>query len=101
MFSFPFSWHLIDSEKLQKKLLSGPCVEVSTAVPNVKDELSTFNSPPPSFFQNAVVSQGENGNATDSHGVENNLGVDQPPKVPSDMPNTRIVPNPDSIAPGR
>lgn len=60
-----------------------------------------LNSPPPSFFQSAVVSQGENGNATDSHGVENNLGVDQPPKVPSDVPNTRIVPNPDSIAPGR
>ncbi|XP_051285440.1 myozenin-2 [Dicentrarchus labrax] len=51
-------------------------------------------------LNNTVVSQTENGNAADSHSGENNLGVDQPPKVPSDTPNTTIVPNPDSIAPG-
>ncbi|XP_071333711.1 myozenin-2-like [Trachinotus anak] len=51
-------------------------------------------------LNNAVVSQTENENATDSHGGQNNLGVDQPPKVPSDTPDTRMVANPDSIAPG-
>nr|XP_046236644.1 myozenin-2-like [Scatophagus argus] len=47
-----------------------------------------------------MVSQTENGNATDGHSGENNLSVDQPPKVPSDTPETRMMPNPDSIAPG-
>ncbi|XP_070785983.1 myozenin-2-like [Enoplosus armatus] len=42
----------------------------------------------------------ENGNATDSHSGENNLGGDQTPKVPSDAPDRGMVPNPDSIAPG-
>ncbi|XP_044039574.1 myozenin-2-like isoform X2 [Siniperca chuatsi] len=51
-------------------------------------------------LNNTMVSQTENGDATDSHSGENNLGVDQPPKVLSDTPDTRMVPNPDRIAPG-
>lgn len=42
-----------------------------------------------------AVYQTENGNAMDSHGGENNLVVDQ-----ASTPDTRTVPNPDSIAPG-
>ncbi|XP_041821075.1 myozenin-2-like isoform X2 [Chelmon rostratus] len=44
-------------------------------------------------LNNAMVSQNENATDSDS-------GVDQPPKVLSDTPDTRMVPNPDSIAPG-
>nr|XP_020467091.1 myozenin-2-like isoform X2 [Monopterus albus] len=51
-------------------------------------------------LSSTVVSQMEDANAIDSHMGETNLGVDQPPKVPSDTPGTRAVPNPDSIAPG-
>ncbi|XP_070710942.1 myozenin-2-like [Pempheris klunzingeri] len=48
-------------------------------------------------LNNTMVSQGESGNATDSHSGENNLGVNQ---VSSDTPDTRMAPNPDRIAPG-
>ncbi|KAF7656450.1 hypothetical protein LDENG_00040940 [Lucifuga dentata] len=34
------------------------------------------------------------------HSGENNLGADQPPKIPSNTPDTTTMPNPDSIAPG-
>ncbi|KAG7243340.1 hypothetical protein INR49_011796 [Caranx melampygus] len=47
-------------------------------------------------LNDAVVSQTENENAADSHGGQNNTGVEQP----SDAPETAVVPNPDSIAPG-
>lgn len=54
-------------------------------------------------LNNTAVSQTENGNATDNQQTndsgENNLDVDQS-QVPSDTPNTKMVPNPDSIAPG-
>ncbi|XP_035503807.2 myozenin-2-like isoform X1 [Scophthalmus maximus] len=43
-----------------------------------------------------AFSQTESGNPADSHSGES----DQPPKVPSDTPDTRMVPDPDSIAPG-
>jgi len=46
-------------------------------------------------LNNAVVCQTENGNAMESHGGENNVVVDQ-----ASTPDTRTVPNPDSIAPG-
>ncbi|XP_045919755.1 myozenin-2-like [Micropterus dolomieu] len=46
-------------------------------------------------LNNATVSQTVNGNSG-----ENNFGVAQPPKEPSDTPDTRMVPNPHSIAPG-
>ncbi|XP_039997045.1 myozenin-2-like [Xiphias gladius] len=51
-------------------------------------------------LKNTAVSQTENGNATESHSGEDNLGDDQPPKAPSDTPDTKTLPNPDSIAPG-
>lgn len=47
-------------------------------------------------LNDAVVSQTENENAVDGHGGQNNTGVEQP----SDAPETAVVPNPDSIAPG-
>ncbi|KAM7366199.1 hypothetical protein PAMP_015661 [Pampus punctatissimus] len=46
-------------------------------------------------LNNVVISQTENGDGTDSHSGENNLVVDQ-----GSTPDTRTVPNPDSIAPG-
>ncbi|XP_078132095.1 myozenin-2a isoform X1 [Sander vitreus] len=51
-------------------------------------------------LNNIVVSQTENGSATDSRSGENNVDVDQSPTVPSDTPDRSMVPNPDSIAPG-
>lgn len=68
-----------------------------------RSEKYTFES-----FQNetnkqlnsAVISQTENGNATDGHSGENNLGDDQPPKEASCTADAEMVPNPDSIAPG-
>ncbi|GAA6216253.1 myozenin-2-like isoform X1 [Lates japonicus] len=52
-------------------------------------------------LNNTAVSQTENGNATDSHSNQNDVGADQPPKVPSNThTDTTMVPNPDSIAPG-
>ncbi|KAG8006208.1 Myozenin-2 [Nibea albiflora] len=58
-------------------------------------------------LNNTVVSQTEDGNAADNQQTnqqtngsgENNLDVDQS-QVPSDASNTKMVPNPDSIAPG-
>ncbi|KAM8747539.1 myozenin-2a [Acanthopagrus schlegelii] len=49
-------------------------------------------------LNSTVVSQTEN--APVSQSVENNLGVDQPPQVSSDSPDTKMVPNPECIAPG-
>ncbi|XP_053199372.1 myozenin-2-like [Scomber japonicus] len=46
-------------------------------------------------LNNAVVPQTENENAADSHSGENNLAADQ-----DCTPETTMVPNPDSIAPG-
>lgn len=51
-------------------------------------------------LNNTMVSHTENGSATDSHSGENNVDVDQTPAVTSDTPDTCMVPNPDSIAPG-
>lgn len=52
-------------------------------------------------LNNTTVSQTENGNVTDSQTGENNAAVvDQPPQEPSDTPDTTVVPNPESIAPG-
>jgi len=48
-----------------------------------------------------IVSQTENGSATDHHGGENNVDVDQSPAVPADTPDTHTMPNADGIAPGR
>ncbi|XP_047465721.1 myozenin-2-like [Mugil cephalus] len=51
-------------------------------------------------FNNALVTQSQNGTAADSQSGESNLGVNQPPNVTSDTPDTRVEPNPNSIAPG-
>lgn len=48
-------------------------------------------------LDSAAGAQTQNGSATEGHSGENSLGVDQ---APSDAPDTRTVPNPDSIAPG-
>ncbi|KAK5848434.1 hypothetical protein PBY51_006049 [Eleginops maclovinus] len=49
-------------------------------------------------INSTIVSQTENGCATDGQNDENN--VDQSPAVTNDTPDTTTVPNPDSIAPG-
>ncbi|XP_042368556.1 myozenin-2-like [Plectropomus leopardus] len=49
---------------------------------------------------NTTVSQAENGSATDGYSGDNNGDVNQKPTVPSETPDTSMVPNPDSIAPG-
>ncbi|XP_059210176.1 myozenin-2-like isoform X2 [Centropristis striata] len=51
-------------------------------------------------LNNTTNSETANGTATDSHSGENNGEVDQSPNVPSDNPDTSMVPNPDRIAPG-
>ncbi|XP_029382363.1 myozenin-2a isoform X2 [Echeneis naucrates] len=52
------------------------------------------------LINNAVDTQMENENATNGHSGQNNMGVDQPSKVPSDTQETKMEPSPDSIAPG-
>ncbi|KAG7497460.1 hypothetical protein JOB18_038053 [Solea senegalensis] len=52
------------------------------------------------LLNNSVVFQTENGNPMVSHSGKNNSGDNQPSKVPSDIADTGMVPNPDSIAPG-
>nr|XP_015802511.2 myozenin-2 [Nothobranchius furzeri]XP_015802512.2 myozenin-2 [Nothobranchius furzeri] len=49
-------------------------------------------------LNNRMVS--ENANATGCNNSDNNLGVDQLPNVTSNSPDTKMVPDPDSIAPG-
>ncbi|KAI3376466.1 hypothetical protein L3Q82_016924 [Scortum barcoo] len=48
-------------------------------------------------LDSTAAAQTQNGSATEGHSGENSLGVDQ---ALSDAPDTRTVPNPDSIAPG-
>ncbi|XP_068163897.1 myozenin-2-like [Antennarius striatus] len=48
----------------------------------------------------AVVSQSDNGVATESSGNKTDLGVDPSPKVQPETLKTRSVPSPNSIAPG-
>uniref|UniRef100_A0A3Q2V227 Myozenin 2a n=2 Tax=Haplochromis burtoni TaxID=8153 RepID=A0A3Q2V227_HAPBU len=47
-----------------------------------------------------AIFQTETGNTTDSHSSQNNVGVDQPPKVTCDTTAMEMVPDPTSIAPG-
>lgn len=75
-------------------------------VPSYQSKASTIylmillTALPISFlFQSTGLPQAEDGNATDSHSSD--LPIDEPEKVPSDKANTRTVPDPDSIAPGR
>ncbi|XP_037615605.1 myozenin-2-like [Sebastes umbrosus] len=51
-------------------------------------------------LNSTTLSQTENGSATDGHSGENNGDADQSPVVPSDAPDTSMVPNAESIAPG-
>ncbi|XP_017269818.1 myozenin-2 [Kryptolebias marmoratus] len=51
-------------------------------------------------LSNREVFQSENEDAAGGHTSENNLSVDQPSKVTSNTPDTKMEPNPSSIAPG-
>ncbi|XP_054457067.1 myozenin-2a [Anoplopoma fimbria] len=51
-------------------------------------------------LNNMILSQTENGSATDNHSSQNNADGDQSPAVPSDTPDTSMVADPNSIAPG-
>ncbi|CAN9509539.1 unnamed protein product [Ophioblennius macclurei] len=51
-------------------------------------------------LNSAVDSHVENGNEVDGNIAEDSLGVSEPAEVPSDTPDTKTVPDPDTIAPG-